>query len=232
MFLMNVAIIVAAGSGTRFGTKTPKQFLEIGGKPLLIHTLERFEFCSAVDEIVLVLSAGEIKNFRIAAEKFNLKKLSKIISGGETRAASVLNGFNIIESSAKIIAVHDGARPLVTAEEITKTVEKARETGAACLVANVTDTIKEVVDGKIIKTIDRTKLKRALTPQCFRYEILKRAFAENEIGENATDECFLVEKLGYEIAVVEGSARNIKITTPEDFVLAESLLKQTQFENV
>ena len=225
---MNTAIIVAAGSGTRFGSPVPKQFLEIGGKPLLIHTLERFEFCPAVDEIVLVLSAAEIENFQSAIGKFNLKKISKIVSGGETRAASVLKGLNSIDGDkAKIVAVHDGARPLVTTAEITKTIKKARETGAACLVAAVTDTIKEVADEKIVGTIDRTKLRRALTPQCFRYEILKRAFtAENEIGETVTDECFLVEKLGYKIAAVEGSAKNIKVTTPEDFVLAETLLQQ------
>ena len=224
---MNVVIIVAAGSGTRFGSLFPKQFIEIGGKPLLIHTLERFELCPAVDEIVLVLSAAEIENFQSVAEKFHLKKLSKIISGGETRAASVLNGLNSIDSeSAEIIAVHDGARPLVTTEEIARTIERAQQTGAACLVAAVTDTIKEISGGVIVGTIDRVKLRRALTPQCFRYEILKRAFTENEIGEMVTDECFLVEKLGYEIAVVEGSAKNIKVTTPEDFILAETLLKQ------
>ncbi|HXH70140.1 MAG TPA: 2-C-methyl-D-erythritol 4-phosphate cytidylyltransferase [Pyrinomonadaceae bacterium] len=224
---MNSAIIVAAGSGTRFGTKTPKQFLEILGKPLIIHTLERFESCSAVDEIILVLSAEEITNFRQTAEKYNLKKLSKIISGGETRAASVFNGLNAIDSKkTETVAVHDGARPLVSTREISATIEKAKKTGAACLVAAVNDTIKEVADGKIVGTIDRLNLRRALTPQCFRYEILKRAFAEYEISEIVTDECFLVEKLGYEIATVDGSTRNIKITRQEDFVFAENLLKQ------
>ena len=223
---MNVAIIVAAGSGTRFGSPIPKQFLEIFGKPLLIHTLERFEICAAIDEIVLVISAEEIGNFQTTAGKFNLKKLVNVIAGGKTRAESVFNGFEAVDSSrAKIVAVHDGARPLVSSEEIAMTIEKARETGAACLVASVTDTIKEISDGKITGTIDRAKLRRALTPQAFRYEILKRAFAENEINETVTDECSLVEKLGYEISIVEGSAKNIKVTTKEDFVLAESFLK-------
>ncbi len=224
---MNSAIIVAAGSGTRFGAKTPKQFLEILGKPLIIYTLERFENCPAINEIILVLSGEEIVKFKKTAEKYNLKKLTKIVSGGKTRAASVLNGFDRIDSQkCKIVAVHDGARPLVSIEEITKTVEKAEEVGAACLVAAVTDTIKEVADGKIVKTINRAKLRRALTPQCFRYEILRRAFAENEIGETVTDECFLVENLDCEIATVEGNAQNIKITRPEDFIFAENLLKQ------
>lgn len=223
---MNSAIIAAAGSGTRFGTKTPKQFLEILGKPLIIHTLERFESCSAIDETILVLPVGEIANFRQTAEKYHLKKLTKIISGGETRAASVLNGFNTINArKCRIVAVHDGARPLVSVREITQTVEKADETGAACLVAAVNDTIKEVANGKIVGTIDRSKLRRALTPQCFRYEILRRAFAENEISEIVTDECFLVEKSGCEIAAIEGNPQNIKITSREDFVFAEILLK-------
>lgn len=226
---MNSAIIVAAGSGTRFGAKTPKQFLKILGKPLIIYTLERFENCPAIDEIILVLSGEEIVNFKNTVEKYNLKKLAKIVSGGKTRAASVLNGLNRIDSQkCEIVAVHDGARPLVSIEEITKTVEKAGETGAACLVATVTDTIKEVADGKIVRTVDRAKLRRALTPQCFRYEILRRAFAENEIGETVTDECFLVEKLGCEIATVEGNAQNIKITRPEDFIFAEKLLKGSE----
>ena len=226
---MNTAIIVAAGQGKRFGAERPKQFLEICGKPLLIYTLQQFNICPAIDEIVLVLSAGEIENFKPNAEKYNLKKLSKIISGGNTRAESVLNGLNTIDAkTAEVVAVHDGARPLVSVEEIAQTVEKARETGAACLVGKVVDTIKEIKDGKIVKTINREHLRRALTPQCFRYEVLKRAFAENEIGEIITDECFLVEKLGVEIAIVEGSAKNIKITTPEDFLLAESLLKESK----
>ena len=226
---MNTAIIVAAGSGTRFGAGKLKQFLEIFGQPLIIYTLQKFESCPEIDEIILVLPAGEIENFRQIAPEYNLKKLTKIVAGGNTRAASVLNGLGAVdEKSAEIIAVHDGARPLIAVGEITKTVEKARETGAACLVAVVTDTIKEVAGGKIVRTIDRSKLRRALTPQCFRYEILKRAFARNETNEIVTDESFLAEKLGIEVSIVEGSPRNIKITTPEDIPIVENFFKQSQ----
>ena len=224
---MNVAIIVAAGSGTRFGTGRPKQFLEIHGKPLLIHTLEKFENCAAIGEIVLVLSAGEIENFQAGAEKFNLTKLKAIVAGGNTRAASVFNGLQAAANkTAEIVAVHDGARPFVSCAEITATVEKAKESGAACLVGLVTDTIKEVADGEIVRTIERTKLRRAQTPQAFRFEILQKAFESADLSEAATDECFLVERAGQRIATVEGSARNIKITTPEDWELAEILLKE------
>jgi|SRR5215213_2120870 len=225
---MNSAIIVAAGSGKRFGGKTPKQFLEILGKPLIIHTLQRFEACAEIDEIILVLPSSENAKFLQIAGKYNLKKLSKVVAGGGTRAESVWKGLSAIRAAtAEIVAVHDGARPLVSIEEIAETVKKAQETGASCLVSTVTDTIKEIKDGKIARTIERSTLRRALTPQCFRYEILKRAFENADLSEAVTDECFLVEKLNQKIAAVEGSARNIKITHPEDLILAESLLKQT-----
>lgn len=226
---MNSAIVAAAGSGTRFGGERPKQFLEILGKPVIVHTLERFEACSDIDEIILVLNAAEIADFQNSIRKFNLQKVVKVVAGGQSRVASVRNGLKeIAPDSAEIVAVHDGARPLVTSEEITKTIRKARETGAACLVAAVTDTIKEISGSKIVKTVNREKLRRALTPQCFRYAILKRAFEENRRLDAATDESFLVEQIGVEVAIVEGAAQNIKITHAEDLILAENLLRSFQ----
>lgn len=222
---MNIAIIVAAGSGKRFGGDVPKQFLEIYGKPVLIYTLERFEKCDSIDEIVLVLAKDEIESFSNVVEKNNIKKLKKVITGGKTRAESVFRGFNEIDKKTEIVAVHDGARPLVAVEEITQTIEKAKEFGAVCLVAKVTDTIKRISASKILGTVDRTMLRRALTPQSFRYEILKEAFDKNEIGEIVTDECFLVEQLGYEVHLIEGSSKNIKITHEEDLKIAEVFLK-------
>lgn len=223
---MNAAIIAAAGQGNRFGAKKPKQFVEICGKPLVVHTLEKFEICPAVDEIILVLPEKDIANFQELAGKFDLKKLKKIVAGGKTRAESVFSGLNAIESEKiKIVAIHDGARPLVSVEEISKTIEKAEETGAACLVGKVSDTIKKISGENIVRTIDRSNLRRALTPQAFHYEILKRAFAASDLSEAATDECYLAEKLGVKITFIEGSAKNIKITAPEDLILAEMFLK-------
>ncbi|MGI9055551.1 MAG: 2-C-methyl-D-erythritol 4-phosphate cytidylyltransferase [Pyrinomonadaceae bacterium] len=222
---MNSAIIVAAGSGKRFGSEKPKQFLDIAGKPLIFHTLEQFENCSDIDEIVLVLSENEIENFQHLAENRNLKKLKKIVAGGKTRAESVFNGLQSVDKNCQVVAVHDGARPLVSSEEISATIEKAKETGAACLTAKVTDTIKKIESDKIIETIDRESLRRALTPQCFKIEILQAAFENADLSEAMTDECFLVEKTGYEIAFVDGSAKNIKITTREDFQIAEMFVK-------
>ena len=224
---MNTAIIVAGGSGTRFGGKTPKQFLEILGKPLIIHTLERFEKCPDINQIVLVLPSAQTSIFLQIINKYNIRKLAKIVAGGKTRAESVLNGLKSVQSKkTDIIAVHDGARPLVTSEEISACIAKANETGAAILVTAVTDTIKEIKNGVIVRTIDRNQLKRAQTPQCFRFEILKRAFEKADLGEAVTDESYFVEKLGIEVSVVEGSPKNIKITTQEDLKLAESLLKK------
>jgi 2-C-methyl-D-erythritol 4-phosphate cytidylyltransferase len=187
----------------------------------------QFEDCPNIDEIILVLSSGYTEHFQVIAVKYNLRKLTKIIAGGKTRAESVSNALKAINSeTAEIIVVHDGARPLVTVEEISATIQKARETGAACLVAAVTDTIKEITGDKILQTIDRSRLRRALTPQCFRYEILRCAFEESNSLATATDESFLVEKIGVTVSLVEGAARNIKITHPEDFAIAESLLKE------
>jgi 2-C-methyl-D-erythritol 4-phosphate cytidylyltransferase len=222
---MNTAIIVAAGTGQRFAANQPKQFVEFLGKPLIIHTLKRFESCWAVDEIVLVLSELGIREFEISNFRSEITKLKQVVAGGATRAESVRNGLDAVNAETSIVAVHDGARPLVSAEEIAATIEKARETGAACLVGEVTDTIKEI-DGELIsRTIDRVKLRRALTPQAFEYEIIRDAFEGVDLTDAITDECYLVEKLGVRIAFVEGSSINIKITRPEDLILAEALLQ-------
>ncbi len=224
---MNIAIIVAAGSGSRFSASQPKQFIEILGKPLIIHTLERFEACPAVDGIILVLSLDGCRAFANLNGHLAIKKLKSVATGGKTRASSVRSGLSKIEpAKANIVAVHDGARPLVTVDEITRTIEKAMETGAACLVAEVTDTIKEIDGDKIAGTVDRTRLRRALTPQAFRYDIIKAAFDAAEMTDDVTDECYLVEKIGVEISIVEGSSRNIKITRPDDIVLAEAILSE------
>ena len=225
---MNVAIVVAAGSGTRLGGNRPKQFLELGGVPIIIHALRQFERCHAINEIVTVLPAEETAGFSSQAKEFGLQKLSRVVAGGETRAQSVQRGLAVI-SEAEIVAVHDGVRPFVTPEEIERVVRAAKASGAAVLVAPVADTIKEVQDDRIIRTVPRNKLRRALTPQCFRFEILKRAYealGESEAdGIEVTDESFLVERLGVEIRTVEGSTRNIKITREGDLLLAEAILK-------
>lgn len=221
---MNYAIIVAAGSGTRFGSDKSKIFTPLAGRPLIVHTLEQFENCPIIDGIVLVLSA-EGQNEFYTVDASAISKLKTVVTGGESRAASVKAGLEALDAwDADVIAVHDGARPLITLDEIARTVEAAQANGAACLVAEVTDTIKTIEADSIQGTIDRRTLRRALTPQAFRGDILKRAFENASVGDEVTDECYLVEKLGLPITAVEGSARNIKITRQEDVVLAEAVL--------
>jgi len=215
--MTTTAIIVAAGSGSRFKSDTPKQFVEINGKSVIVHTIERFQAAPSVDSIILVLAADQ------TLDTSAFPKVAEIVAGGSTRAESVRNGLDAID--ADIVAVHDGARPLVTVDEIERTIAKAKETGAACLVAPVTDTIKSVRSGEIADTLDRDKLRRALTPQAFKTEVLRKAFENIDLNESITDECYLVEKLGHPIAIVEGSSRNIKLTHSEDLILAEALLK-------
>ncbi|MDX6499217.1 MAG: 2-C-methyl-D-erythritol 4-phosphate cytidylyltransferase [Blastocatellia bacterium] len=225
---MNVAIVVAAGKGTRLGGNRPKQFLELDGIPVVIRTLRQFERCREIDEVVAVLPAEETAGFQSLAQQFELRKLAHVIGGGETRAQSVQRGLASIDE-AEIVAVHDGVRPFVTPEEIDQVVAAARIGGAAILVAAVADTIKDIKDGRVIGTLSRTNLRRALTPQCFRFDLLKRAYDRlleiQAEGIEVTDDCLLVERLGLEIVAVEGSARNIKITREEDLVLGEALLK-------
>jgi 2-C-methyl-D-erythritol 4-phosphate cytidylyltransferase len=222
---MNTAIIAAAGSGQRFNSDIPKQFIEIGGKPILLHSIERFVSCKLVDEMVVVIAADRIDSFSRRSDVSVIQNL-KFVSGGSTRAESVYNGLMTVDPTTGIVAVHDGARPLVTPEEIARTIERASETGAACLTAPVNDTIKEVDEGWINGTVDRRMLRRAMTPQAFKYELLMEAFRGRDLTDEITDECYLVEQLGHKIASVAGGTRNLKITHPEDLRLAEIFLSE------
>lgn len=225
---MNVAIVVAAGQGTRLGGNRPKQFLELDGIPVIIRTLRQFERCREIDEIVIALPSEETDAFLPVAKEFGLKKRLRTVAGGTTRAQSVQRGLAVV-GEAELVAVHDGVRPFVTPEEIDLVVAAARTTGAAILVAPVADTIKEINDDRVVGTPPRSQLRRALTPQCFRLDILKRAYDQLAAVEaeriEVTDDSFLVERLGVEVVAIEGSARNIKITSAEDLILAEAIFR-------
>ena len=223
---MNIAIIAAAGAGTRMASDRPKQFLLLAGTPVIIHTLKAFEQCDSINEVIVVLPAEESAGFLSMAGKFGLRKVARVVPGGATRAESVKRGLMSIRSAtAEIVAVHDGVRPFVTVDEINDTVAAAQEHGAAILVAPVTDTIKQVSDQMVERTLDRHLLRRAFTPQCFRYELLRDAYQRADVNDpSLTDESALVEQLGQCVSIVEGSARNIKITTAEDLLIAEALL--------
>jgi len=224
---MKVAIVVAGGKGVRFGGDRPKQFLELNGTPIIVHTLRQFELSRQIQQVIVVLPANEVATFNHFVDDFSLNKVAHVIAGGETRAQSVTRGLATIDQ-ADVVAVHDAVRPLVTHDEIDRVVTVAAETGAAILVAPVSETIKEIEGDQITRTVARAPLRRALTPQSFHFEILKRAYQDldklESAGIDVTDDSFLVERLGIAVTVVEGSARNIKITNQEDLAMAEALL--------
>ena len=224
---MNIALIAAAGSGTRMASERPKQFLQLAGIPIIVHTLKAFEQCDSIHEIIVILPSETSAEFLDVTSRYGLRKVAKVVPGGATRAESVKRGLlSVRAATAEIVAVHDGVRPFVTSEEISDTVHAARERDAAILVARATDTIKQVHNDSVVKTLERSDLRRALTPQCFRYELLKRAYERVDVSDpSLTDESVLVERLGVEVAIIEGSSRNIKITTAEDLILAEALMK-------
>jgi 2-C-methyl-D-erythritol 4-phosphate cytidylyltransferase len=214
------AIIVAAGAGKRFGE--PKQFAYLKGKPVLEWTLETFQAHPEVDALVLVLPDDEsLKHYRM-----RYPKVVECVRGGERRQDSVWQGFRLLDAAApEVILVHDGARPLVAADLVSRIIAAARADGAAVPVLEIEDTIKEVRDGRVAATVDRASLARAQTPQGFRFEVLKKALETARRDRfYGTDEAALAERLGIAVTAVAGDPRNIKITTPVDMHIAEALL--------
>ena len=243
---MKVFVIVpAAGLGTRMGspsaTKTKKrapskQFKELGGIPILIHTLRRFVACPEVYEIIVALRKNEIGGFRAQLERQYpeiLNKRLQIVEGGEHRQDSVASALAAVAAGGDdIVLVHDGVRPFVTPEIIAEVIAAARKHGAAIAGMPAMDTVKQVertAEGALIKaTIPRASVVMAQTPQGFRYDILKKAFDEAAAdGFLGTDEASLIERAGHPVAVVMGSPRNLKITTPADMELADFYLKES-----
>lgn len=239
-------IIPAAGLGTRMASPSPeklrkkpapsKQFKELGGVPILVHTLRVFANTPAVYEIVVALRKNEITGFRTQLEKQFPEILSKrlqIVEGGEHRQDSVANALTKLAADPEdLVLVHDAVRPFVTPEIILHVIEAAQRHHAAIAGWPAVDTVKQVertAEGAIIKaTIPRASIVMAQTPQGFRYDILKKGFDEAAVdGFLGTDEASLIERAGLEVAVVMGSPRNIKITTPADMELAEFYLKST-----
>jgi 2-C-methyl-D-erythritol 4-phosphate cytidylyltransferase len=239
-----IVIIPAAGLGTRMSSAPSskgkkglpsKQFAELGGTPIVIHTLRKFAACADVTEIHIALRPGEIAHFRALLEKAGndiLQKRVELVEGGEHRQQSVAHALAGVSAAADdIILVHDAVRPFVTQEIIAEVIQAAQKYGAAIAGLPASDTVKQVertAEGALIKaTLPREKVVMAQTPQGFRYEVLKKAFDEAAAdGFMGTDEASLVERSGHAVAVVMGSPRNIKITTPADLELAEFFLKR------
>lgn len=221
------AVIVAAGGSVRMGIADSKQFIPLLDKPAIEYTLKAFQKCYLIKEIVIVCREQDVDLINELVNQNGFTKVSKVVLGGSSRSASVRNGIKSANEKAKYFAIHDGARPLITVDEIERVVEAAFETGAATLGTSVTDTIK-IVDGfnKIESTPLRSQLRAVQTPQVFERDLYM--FALENAGENSlefTDDCALIENMGGEVLVVKGSEENIKLTTPVDVILAESILK-------
>lgn len=228
------AILPAAGLGTRMGSEVPKQFLELDGVPIVLLTLRRLASCAAVAEIFIATRAEEAESLEQRLSKEKLSVPVQVVKGGETRQQSVANALAKVSDDVELVLVHDAVRPLVTCEQVRRVIEEARARGAAILGVPAIDTIKEVRRSSlpqdvalISATIPREKIVLAQTPQGFQTKLLKQAFARaEEDGVTASDEAALVERLGHDVFVVQGSERNIKITKPADMELARFYLSQ------
>lgn len=223
------AIIVAAGLSKRMGGSIPKQFLSLLGQPLLAHTLIPFESVQEISEVILLIPAGWEEDCRKAiVEKYGFKKVSKLITGGLERQDSVYQGLKEAAARTDLIVIHDGVRPLVTKALIEASINTAATHGAAVAAIPLADTLKQVKSGDfIIETFKRDGLWLAQTPQTFQRKIIQEAY-ETAFRDHfyGTDDAALVERAGFPVKVVPGSATNLKVTTPEDLRLAEFFLKE------
>ena len=220
------AIIVAAGDSTRMGYKISKQLIPLCGRPAIEYTLRAFQSCDEIREIIVVARSQDIND--IAHTAFTFKKVMAVTAGGSNRAESVRKGIHAASKCTTHFAIHDGARMLITPEEILRVLHTAYETNAATLGTPVTDTVKVIgEDGNIVSTPDRSVLWAVQTPQVFEAGLYRRAI-ENAVanGLSVTDDCAMVEALGVPVKIVRGKYTNIKLTTPSDVVIAEALLKR------
>ncbi len=214
------------------GGETPKQFLELDGAPILLHTLRRLASCDSISEIILATRADEVQRMEELCRHEKFRQSVHVVKGGSTRQESVAAALEHVRDDVELVAVHDAVRPFVTREQVSRVIEEARKCGAAILGIPAMDTVKEVKRSSlpqdvalIIGTIPRERIVLAQTPQVFHTKLLKEAFARAAAdGVNASDEAGLVERLGHDVHVVHGTERNIKITKPSDMELARFYL--------
>ena len=223
------ALIVAAGKAVRFGGAVPKQFRELCGQPMLTWTITRFEQAASIDQIVVVVAE---EHLLYASQKvmdpFGFRKVQKIVIGGETRRESVARGLKSLPLSTTLVAIHDGARPLVSPVDIDRVVKAAATERAAMLAIPATDAIKRVKERYILGTLDRDSIYQAQTPQVFQYDIIMEAHRAADEYIAVSDDSSLVEARGFKVRVVEPTSPNLKVTTIDDFLIAEMFLKREQ----
>ena len=221
------ALVPAAGHGTRIGGNTPKQFLELGGVPLLVHSLRILDAVEAITEIILAVREPD-RPFceEDIVRRFDIQKVSHIVAGGQRRQDTVRNGLAAVPNSSDFVLVHDGARPFVTTDMVNHAIATAGRVGGAVVAIPMPDTVKRVSPaGLVQETLRREPLWLIQTPQVFRYSWLVEAHQLAEAKNlEVTDDAALIEQLGYPVSVVQGSSTNIKITRPEDLELGEAIL--------
>jgi 2-C-methyl-D-erythritol 4-phosphate cytidylyltransferase len=224
----NLAVIAASGLGTRMGSDIPKQFMELLGKPILARAIAPFERCRLIDEIILVVPEEYLAfTSQSIVDKYGYRKILKIITGGETRQESVLAGLTACPRSTGMVAIHDGVRPFVNHILIERLIEAATETRGVIPAVKVKETVKQVDDNMMSKTLPRDNIYLAQTPQVFYYPSIFEIHGKAADSEfEASDDAMLAEQYGLEVMVVDGSYDNIKITTPEDIILAREILKR------
>jgi len=222
------AVIAAAGLSARCEGED-KLFFTVNGKPVLAYTVETFEKSKQINEIVIVAHEDKIGIISEICIKYGFKKVSLIMKGGPTRLDSVINGVFAASGKARLIAIHDGARPCLDKRILEETIKKATSYNAAAPGIAITSTVKKAEDGIISETVDRNSLYEIQTPQIFRSELIKAALINAKRKSiDITDDCMAVEILGAQVYIVEGSRRNIKITEPEDFELVKSFLDEEE----
>ena len=229
-----VAVVPAAGLGTRMGSEQPKQFLELDGLPLIIFTLRRLAACAAISEFLIATRTDDVVSLQDKVAKAALGRPARVIHGGDTRQQSVANALAQVDPATEIVLVHDAVRPFVTQKQVERVIAEARARGAAILGIPAIDTVKEVKRASlpedvalISATIPRERIVLAQTPQAFSCGLLREAFQKAEQdGVTASDEAALVERVGRDVYVVQGSERNLKITRPADMELARFYLDQ------
>jgi 2-C-methyl-D-erythritol 4-phosphate cytidylyltransferase len=217
-----IALIVAGGSGSRMQSDVPKQFLLLDGKPVLMHTVEQFEMC---DERVVVLPETQITQWETLCVAHSFAVSHRIVSGGSSRFQSVLNGLNSLLNEDALVAIHDGVRPLISKTIIDNTFETATKFGNGIAAVKAKDSIRILTDSGISNNIARDKVYLVQTPQTFQLKRIKEAYISAKNPELFTDDASVMEAFGEDIHLVEGDYRNIKITTPEDLVIAQTLIK-------
>ncbi len=227
--MKTIAIIPAAGLGTRMRSQDPKQFLSLEGVPIILHTLRKFAQCDLVGTIMVAVRDSDRPRLKELVSQEGLESRVQMVPGGTYRQDSVFNGFCAADPDTDVVVVHDAVRPFVEVNLISSVIREAYAHGSAILAVPCVDTVKQVEKNLVTATLPRDRIVLVQTPQAFRYAILKEAFERARTDHFfGTDEASLVERLGYEVHVVRGSERNLKITKPSDIPLAELLL---QLEN-